>query len=61
LTPALCLVPILNASMMIRSILLGDASMLNFAVAVGANLVYAAIAFLLATRMFQRESVLFRS
>ncbi len=61
LTPALCLIPIFNASMMMRSVLLGDPSMLNLGVAVGANLVYAAIAFLLATRMFQRESVLFRS
>lgn len=61
LTPALCLIPIFNASMMIRSVLLGDASMLNFGVTLGANLVYAAIASVIATRMFQRESVLFRS
>jgi sodium transport system permease protein len=61
LTPILCLIPIFNASMMIRSVLLGDASMLNFAVTVAANVGYAAIAFLLATRMFQKESVLFRS
>jgi sodium transport system permease protein len=61
LTPVLCLIPIFNASMMIRSVLLGDASMLNFAVTVAANVGYAAIAFLLATRMFQKESVLFRS
>jgi sodium transport system permease protein len=61
LTPVLCLIPIFNASMMIRSVLLGDASMLNFAVTVAANVCYAGIAFLIATRMFQRESVLFRS
>jgi sodium transport system permease protein len=61
LTPALCLIPIFNASMMIRSVLLGEASMLNFAVTIAANLVYAGIAFLIATRMFRRESVLFRS
>jgi len=61
LTPVLCLIPIFNASMMIRSVLLGDASMLNFAVTVAANVFYAGIAFLLATRMFQRESVLFRT
>jgi len=61
LTPALSMVPIFNASMMIRSVLLGDASMLNFAVTVGANVLYAGIAFLIATRMFQRESVLFRT
>ena len=55
------MVPIFNASMMIRSVLLGDASMLNFGVTVGANVFYAGIAFLIATRMFQRESVLFRT
>jgi len=61
LTPVLCLIPIFNASMMIRSVMLGDASMLNFAVTVGANVFYAGIAFLIATRMFQRENVLFRT
>jgi len=61
LTPALCLIPIFNASMMIRSVLLGDASMANFAVTLGANLAYAAIAFVIAARMFDRESVLFRT
>jgi sodium transport system permease protein len=61
LTPFMCLIPIFNASMMIRGVLLGDASMLNFGVTVAANLVYAGIAFYTATRMFERESVLFRS
>jgi sodium transport system permease protein len=61
LTPVLCLIPIFNASMMIRAVLLGDASMVNFAVTLAANLVYAGIAFLIATRMFERESVLFRT
>lgn len=61
LTPALCLIPIFNTSMMIRSVLLGDASMLNFGVTLGADLAYAAIAFVIATRMFERESVLFRT
>ncbi len=61
LTPVLCLIPIFNASMVIRSILLGDVSMVNFGVALGANLAYAAVAFFIATRTFERESVLFRS
>jgi sodium transport system permease protein len=61
LTPVLCLIPIFNASMMIRGVLLGDASMVNFGVTLAANLVYAGIAFLIATRMFNRESVLFRT
>jgi sodium transport system permease protein len=61
LTPVLCLIPIFNASMMIRAVLLGDVSMVNFAVTLAANLVYAGIAFFIATRMFDRESVLFRT
>jgi sodium transport system permease protein len=61
LTPVLCLIPIFNASMMIRSVLLGDASMVNFGVTLAANLAYAAIAFVIATRQFEKESVLFRS
>ena len=61
LTPVLCLIPIFNASMMIRGVLLGDASMVNFGVTLAANLVYAGIAFFIATRMFERESVLFRT
>jgi len=61
LTPALCLIPIFNASMMVRSVLLGDASMLNFGVTLAANLVYAGIAAVIATRMFERENVLFRT
>jgi sodium transport system permease protein len=61
MTPALCLIPIFNASQMIHGILLGDVSQVNFAVTLGANLVYSAIAFFLATRMFEDERVLFRS
>ncbi|HWZ33454.1 MAG TPA: ABC transporter permease subunit [Bryobacteraceae bacterium] len=61
LTPAMCLIPIFNASLVIRSILLGEVSTVNFAVTVGANLLYAAIAFVMATRQFEKESVLFRT
>lgn len=61
LTPVLCLIPIFNASMVIRSILLGDVSMVNFGVTLAANLIYAAVAFTIATRTFEKESVLFRS
>ncbi len=61
LTPALFLVPIFNASMVIRSILLGELSTTNFAVSLAANLFYAAVAFVIATRQFDKESVLFRS
>lgn len=57
----LCLIPIFNASQMIRGILLGEASMLNFGLTMAANLFYAGVAFFLATRMFEDEAVLFRS
>ncbi len=61
MTPALCLIPIFNASQMIRGILLGDATTANFAITTVANLAYAAIAFVIATRQFENENVLFRS
>jgi sodium transport system permease protein len=61
LTPLLCLIPIFNASMVIRGVLLGDISTLNFTIALAANLAYAAIAFVVATRTFEKESVLFRT
>jgi sodium transport system permease protein len=61
MTPALCLVPIFNASQIMRSILLGDVSTANFAITTAANLVYAVIAFAVATKTFQNENVLFRS
>jgi sodium transport system permease protein len=61
MTPALCLIPIFNVSQMLRGILLGDFTTMNFAITTGANLVYAAIAFVIATRQFENENVLFRS
>ena len=61
MSPALCLIPIFNASQMIRGILLGDVTAANFAIATTANLVYAGIAFVIATRQFDNENVLFRS
>ena len=61
MSPVLCLIPIFNASQMIRGIMLGDATNLNFAITTVANLVYAGIAFWIATRTFENENVLFRS
>lgn len=61
MTPAFCLIPIFNASQMIRGIMLGDVSAANFAITTAANLVYAGIAFAIATRQFENENVLFRS
>lgn len=61
LTPLLCMIPILNSGMVMRGILLGDISTTNFVLTLAANLLYAGIAFVVATRTFERESVLFRS
>jgi sodium transport system permease protein len=61
LTPALCLIPIFNASQLIRGIIMGDFSNTAFAVTFVANLVYAAIALVIAKNRFENESVLFRT
>jgi sodium transport system permease protein len=61
ITAPFYLIPIFNTSQIIHGILLGDVSMVNYGITLAANLVYAGIAFLLATRMFQDERVLFRS
>ncbi len=61
LTPAMALIPIFNASQLMRGILQGEFSHTVLAVTIGANLVYALAAFIFATRLFRNESVLFRS
>jgi sodium transport system permease protein len=61
LTPALALVPIFNVSQLLRGILVGDFSPLIFGITTAANLTYAAVAFVIARRTFNDESVLFRS
>jgi sodium transport system permease protein len=54
-------IPIFNVSQIIRSVLLGEASATNFAITTAANLTYASIAFVIATKQFENENVLFRS
>ncbi len=61
LTPALCLVPIFNASQLIRGILLGEFKLSSFVITLGANLIYAAVALIIARNRFEDETVLFRS
>ncbi len=61
LTPVLCLIPLFNASQIIRGILLGEAAPLPFTITLVANLVYAGIAVVIARRRFEDESVLFRT
>jgi sodium transport system permease protein len=60
LTPALALIPIFNVCQLIKEIFLGEFSRVAYAVAFGANLVYAAVGYLVAARIFKSESVLFR-
>ncbi|MBS1875494.1 MAG: ABC transporter permease [Acidobacteria bacterium] len=61
LTPALALIPIFNASQLIRGIILGDFTRAAFLVTMAANLVYATIALAIAKNRFETESVLFRT
>ena len=60
-TPMMALIPIFNASQVIRSVLLGDLSTTNFIITTCANLVYASVAFYFASRRFEDETVLFRT
>jgi sodium transport system permease protein len=60
-TPAMALIPIFNASQVIRSTLLGDLTATNFLITTFANIVYAAAAFYFASRRFEDETVLFRT
>jgi hypothetical protein len=54
-------VPILNASQLMKGILLGDYSVHAFWITQLANLAYAAVSFFLAVRIFNDEKVLFRT
>ena len=60
-TPAMALIPIFNASQVIRGTLIGDLSTTNFLITTLANLVYAGAAFYFASRRFEDETVLFRT
>ncbi|WP_031496511.1 ABC transporter permease [Bryobacter aggregatus] len=61
LSPALSLVPIFNASQLLKSILQGDVPLVSFAITNLANLSYAVLCFALAVRIFNNEKVLFRT
>ena len=58
--PVLALLPVFNVSQLIKAIFLGESTAAGFLLTFGTNLAYAAIAFFVAVRIFQRESVLFR-
>jgi sodium transport system permease protein len=60
-SPKLMLLPVFNVSQLIKAIFSGEATIAGFIASFGSNLIYAAVAFLIAVRIFQREDVLFRS
>lgn len=61
LTPKLALIPILNVSLLCKDLIAGTYHWNLIAIIFSSTCVYAAAALLLAIKMFQRESVLFRS
>lgn len=61
LTPALALIPLFNVCQLIKQIFQGEYTVLLFAITMAANIVYAAIAFFAAVRVFSSERVLFRT
>jgi len=61
LTPKLAIVPLLNVSLLCKELVTGEYHWNLIAMIFGSTCVYAAGALFLAVKMFQRESVLFRS
>jgi sodium transport system permease protein len=61
LTPKLALIPILNVSLLCKDLIAGTYHWNYISLIFASTCVYAAIALFLAIKMFQRESVLFRS
>ncbi len=61
LTPKLALIPILNMSLLCKELVAGTYHWNFIAIIFLSTCFYAAIALFLAVKMFQRESVLFRS
>jgi sodium transport system permease protein len=60
-SPRLALLPVFNVSQLIKSIFAGDYTATAFLISFASNFVYAAVAFAIAVRIFQREDVLFRT
>jgi sodium transport system permease protein len=57
----LCLIPILNVSLVSKELVSGTFNPVHLAVIFGSSCVYAAAALAFATQLFKRESVLFRT
>jgi sodium transport system permease protein len=61
LTPKLAIVPVLNVSLLCKELIIGTYHWNYIAIIFSSTCVYAAAALFIAIKMFQRESVLFRS
>ncbi len=61
LDPKLALIPVLNVSLLCKELVIGTYHWNYIALIFASTCVYAAVALFLAVKMFQRESVLFRS
>jgi sodium transport system permease protein len=61
LNPGMALIPIVNFSLLIKELFLGDWSWTSFTLSVLSNLLYAAIAFTAAVMVFKNERILFRT
>jgi sodium transport system permease protein len=61
LNPGMALIPIVNFSLLIKELILGDWSLTSFTLTVLSNLIYAAIAFTAAVMVFKNERILFRT
>jgi sodium transport system permease protein len=60
LSPTVAMIPIFNSCQIVKQIFLGEMSTGMFALVVAVNIVYAAIAFVVAANFFKSEKVLFR-
>jgi sodium transport system permease protein len=61
LNPGMALIPIINFSLLIKELILGDWSWNSFILSVLSNLLYAGIAFTAAVMVFKNERILFRT
>lgn len=61
LTPKLAIIPVLNVSLLCKELVIGTYHWNYIAIIFTSTCLYAAVALFLAVKMFQRESVLFRS
>jgi len=61
LNVGLSLIPVFNVSQLIKEIIIGEYSPMNFVTTFASNVLYALVAFWISVRIFKTESVLFRS